>query len=664
MTSTRTAWIAAALLVGLVAAPGAQQQQQVVVQGGNVDIRIEGGDMPPELAAMLGRGMPPMAMGTGLIVGQAYEASTGQPIPGALVTLSVRGTSPLRVLADSQGRFAFRSLPPGNFSLSASKPGFVDGAHGRRRPSGPTQPLTLTEGERVIDAEVPLWRYSAITGVVTDERGEPVIGATVQALSRTTVAGMPKLDGGPADQTDDRGVYRIGMLTPGDWVVVLPAGRPGEQLMTLDLQGGNVMRSVATFAVRAESVREGPNGIPIFDEPEELVGPAGLAPDGTRLTYQTIFYPSSAVPARAATVRLGSGDERGGVDFARVPVPSARVTGVVTGPDGPAGNQALSLVPAGSDDLVAPVGTYTARSGADGRFVFADVAPGLYTLRVAQAPRIRLGGGMDETVTTGGGGTFVMRSVIAVGRGGAQPPLPDEPTLWAEVPVSVDGDVNVPVVLNTGVRISGQVTFDGSAERPPNDQLPAIRITLDPADGRTSALQLTLRGRIEPTGLFRTMSVPPGNYFIRVDGLPQGWFFRGATLGGRDVSDAPLTVEGEDIGGVALTFTDRVTELSGSVTNADNDQDANALVIAFPTDRSGWINYGSRPRRLQSARVNPNGSFRIGGLPPGEYFVTAVRDEVAGDWQQTEFLESVAAEATRVRLTEGDKQTLSLRVVR
>jgi hypothetical protein len=160
------------------------------------------------------------------------------------------------------------------------------------------------------------------------------------------------------------------------------------------------------------------------------------------------------------------------------------------------------------------------------------------------------------------------------------------------------------------------------------------------------------------------MSVPPGQYFIRVDRLPQGWYFRGATLGGRDVSYSPLVVEGEDITGVTLSFTDQVTEISGSVTDDGDKEDSTALVIAFPTDRSGWINYGSRPRRLTSTRVTDTGSFRIGGLPPGEYFVAAVRDEIAGDWQRTDFLEAVATDATRVRLGDGDKQNVSLRVVR
>jgi len=665
MVATRLFWSSVLLLALVVAAPRAEPQ--VVVQGGNIEIRMVGEDMPPEMAALLGRGMPPMGVGTGIIVGQAFEATSGQPIPGALVTLGLPGVSPLRVLADGQGRFAFRALPAGRYSLTAVKPGFVDGAHGRRRPSGPTQPVELVEGERVTDATVPLWRHSAITGTVVDERGEPVVAATVQALRRATVAGMPKLSPGPIDQTDDRGVYRIGMLEPGDYVVVLPSGRDGRQTIRIETPAiAGLARAAATFVTAsAGPVRMGPDGLPIFGQPESLVGPAGLAPDGTPLTYQTLFYPSSTTPTRAATVRLGSGEERGGVDFERRPVPSARVTGTLIGPDGPAANVTVTLLPQGSDEITSPVGAEVARSDARGRFSLDHIAPGPYVLRVAQAPSVRFGGGGDQEVVTGGGGTFVMRTAVMVGgRGGAAPPLPDEPTLWAEVPVSVSGNTDVPVTLNTGVRVSGQVAFSGAADRPANDRLPAIRVTLDPADGRTSGMQLNLRGRIEPTGQFRTMSVPPGNYFLRVDALPQGWYFRGALLGGRDVTDMPLAVEGEDITGVTLSFTDRQTELSGSVTSPDNGESANALVIVFPADRGGWINYGARPRRLQSTRASDTGAFSFGGLPPGEYFLAAVRDEVAGDWQQAEFLDAISTSATRVRLGEGDKQTQSLRVVR
>ena len=150
------------------------------------------------------------------------------------------------------------------------------------------------------------------------------------------------------------------------------------------------------------------------------------------------------------------------------------------------------------------------------------------------------------------------------------------------------------------------------------------------------------------------MGVPPGRYFVRVADAPQGWTFRGATLGGRDVTDAPFEIDG-DLTGVMLTFTDRQTQLSGTVTSETGPPDA-ATVIAFPTDSSAWVGYGSASRRLRTARVDKTGNYSITNLPAGEYFVVAVPERMAADWQNPKFLEGLTADATRVRLPEGDKR--------
>ncbi|HEX7779968.1 MAG TPA: carboxypeptidase-like regulatory domain-containing protein, partial [Vicinamibacterales bacterium] len=50
-----------------------------------------------------------------------------RPVRRATVTLSIPGDarSPRIVATDDEGRFAFGGLPGGNFTLSASKPGYV-----------------------------------------------------------------------------------------------------------------------------------------------------------------------------------------------------------------------------------------------------------------------------------------------------------------------------------------------------------------------------------------------------------------------------------------------------------------------------------------------------------------------------------------------------------
>jgi hypothetical protein len=62
--------------------------------------------------------------------------------------------------------------------------------------------------------------------------------------------------------------------------------------------------------------------------------PPILAADGKLFVYQTAFYPGVAVPVQAEVLTLKSGDERGGVNFQLRLTPTARVSGVATGPTG------------------------------------------------------------------------------------------------------------------------------------------------------------------------------------------------------------------------------------------------------------------------------------------------------------------------------------------
>jgi len=51
-------------------------------------------------------------------------------------------------------------------------------------------------------------------------------------------------------------------------------------------------------------------------------------------------------------------------------------------------------------------------------------------------------------------------------------------------------------------------------------------------------------------------------------------------------------------------------------------------------------------------------------LPAGRYLIAAVRDAVASEWQDPQFLESLASSATNMEVTDGQKVTQTLKVVR
>jgi hypothetical protein len=84
-------------------------------------------------------------------------------------------------------------------------------------------------------------------------------------------------------------------------------------------------------------------------------------------------------------------------------------------------------------------------------------------------------------------------------------------------------------------------------------------------------------------------------------------------------------------------------------------------VLVFPTDAVAWTNNGSNGRRVRSARTSTTGQYLVPGLPPGEYYVAAIADEEAVDWQDVEFLQALTSVATRVRIADAQQRTHDLR---
>jgi hypothetical protein len=63
---------------------------------------------------------------------------------------------------------------------------------------------------------------------------------------------------------------------------------------------------------------------------------------------------------------------------------------------------------------------------------------------------------------------------------------------------------------------------------------------------------------------------------------------------------------------------------------------------------------------MRSARPSKNGAFTIAGLPAGDYYVAAVREEATAQWQDPRVLEALARTAEQVRLAEGNPRTVDV----
>jgi protocatechuate 3,4-dioxygenase beta subunit len=618
--------------------------------------------------------------GTGLILGRAIDPGTNQPVTGAFVSLYMTNGGSLGAITDSAGRFVFRDLPKGKFTLRAMKSGYGYGVYGKHLPdtgldvSNDGVPLELGDDEHRGDIVIKLWKYAAIGGVVRDEHGEPVVGITVRALGATYAGGrrlysLEGTGGGASYTTDDRGMFRLSALIPGEYVVVVPVvtqsfprslarmlAAPGARppQMFSDSSYGNTDWASSGGFVTREAV-DGTDAQFALSAGARSPGIAGQTRDGRLLLYEMQFYPNGSSLALAQPIVLGSGEERSGIDFALRPTSTARISGRVTGPNGPVADLALGLARADIDAMTSDPFVAQTATDADGTFRFLGIAPGDYVLTALVAPRPVAPVAQGTTVSSGSGTTVISP-------GGSSRALPTEPTLWAAQRLTVgDGDVgDVSVLLQRGGRISGRVEFQGT--RPPPTGFDGFYV--ERADGTQSKTLTLLLGVIDRNGNFSSSGQPAGKYFLRVPWATSGWYFAGAKLGDRDLSVTPIELSGADVEGVVLLFRDAPgAEISGVVRSDGGNIDYVASVVAFPVNRSLWGAIGKNPRNFKAVGVMAGGRYVVSDLPPGEYFV-APWPESRRDWSATTTLETLSRSAVRVTVSDQEKKTQDLTLPR
>jgi hypothetical protein len=497
---------------------------------------------------------------------------------------------------------------------------------------------------------------SAITGRVTAaESGVPLRNAIVSAINGMGLAREAA--------TDDRGRFALTGLEPGSWQLTVsrsgyisrkfgqsrPFGReqpipltPGQQV-NVDIpltrasaivgrifdEFGEPITAARVAVMRSTMVRNrryleqvgesdstddtGAFRVHSLPPGEYFVtASARLAPPDSvvQTTLSPTFYPGTADFALAQKVRVTSGAEAS-ADFALLPVRTARVSGFVTTSEGRPAEAFLSLAAdAGEVGLSSGSGGITRE---DGTFSMADIPPGTYTLiaEVRSSPSsIAEIGAVSVTVT---GADIDGVSVVT-----AKP-----------------GTLQGTIVADTGVR-----------RRLPEDIEILARPRRAGAEGTIASV----------TGTTFELQAPPGPFTLDAS-VPDGWAVKSLMLGGSlDASDAAIDIGREQAVPVTLTLTDRVTDLSGTISGAEG---AGAYVVVFPADSTQWT-----PRRMRSIQADVRGRFRIAGLPPGErYLAVALRELDPGQDTDPDFLQQVQNKAVTFNLAPEEKRTLDLKVV-
>jgi hypothetical protein len=281
--------------------------------------------------------------GTAILRGYVVAAETGSPVRRAMVrafaTTGGMGGGGV-TSTDADGRFELRDMPAGSYNISVSKAGYVTMQYGQRRPNqGGGTLLEVRDGQLVEKIAFSLPRGGVITGRVTDEYGDPIAGAQVNALQYRFMGGGRRLTPAGGGSTDDLGNFRIFGLAPGEYFV------------------SGVMRS-----------------------PMMMGGP-GMTTTTTE-GYAPTYFPGTPSPAQGQRVTVRAAQETTNVSFALSVTRLVSISGrVMTAASEPVVQAMVRLAPADRSEMGMMMmgGGFTR---ADGSFQIGGVTPGSYSVMV------------------------------------------------------------------------------------------------------------------------------------------------------------------------------------------------------------------------------------------------------------------------------------------
>ena len=634
------------------------------------------------------------------------DEQTPQPLRRVSVTVVNQSAGLVRsTFTNEAGRFSFSGLPAGSYQLSASKAPYLRMSYGAKRPEASGTSITLANAAQMTDISMRLPKGSIISGRITDENGEPAFGVGVRVMQARMQNGertlVQPVVGTTNDMTDDRGVFRLFGLTPGEYIVIAnPRATSGEIRAMTEGEIRAVMQELQQQQAARTQAQQQQSGVVGYGAPAPTPTPSPK-PNVEKVTvaYAPVYYPGTTVASTAMTVSVGTGEERSGLDFALRLVRTAKVEGQVIVPDGIAPqNVTLMMMPATPAGVGGPLPLTMAATeilaqqsvapGPDGKFAYNAVAPGTYLI-AARAVR-PAGGGPGAPppppppvmgVGGGGGGMVMTRTVTVNGGdvgdivfngarlGGAADP--NAVTYWAQVEVPVDGMPvsGVTLTLQPGMTITGRVEFRSSLTRPGAD-FKNVSLNLQPvASGGGPRLQIGQPGvKIDEKGEFTITGVVPGRYRISGNvggGGNQGpsagppWRLGSAIVKNADVLDFPFDVApSENISGAVVTFTDATQSLTGQLQDSSGRPSSDYTIIVFPADKAMW----SVARRIKTARPATDGKFSMLNMPAGEYMMAAVTDLMPNEQNDPAFLEQVLRAAFKIMIAPGEQKVQDLKI--
>lgn len=651
LTLTLTKWLApAAALFALACAllapaeAGSPRRPRPRAQDDNLRQRAERDEEPADT----------------LVRGRAVYDETNRPVRRARVMLINDGGSARNeyaALTNARGEFFIANVRAGTYYAFVDVPGVMSpvgfaSVGEMRASSGKPQlgegrkffDLVEVDGRADVTVTVHARRGASVAGRVSYADGDPAVNVQISLMRRSPDGRVQKYLTGATIislsgmRTDDRGMFRLTGLPPGEYVIGV-----------------------------SESVNHGA-GRTTTDITDELPGMfRGIFTPQLLMT----FYPSATSLKEAGVVKVEAGEERADVDIT-IPERDLRLVGGVVRSrrGGKPVSRATVTITRRDDPLAddARLGAYfyeggsestpnTTTTDTEGRWYFQEIPDGAYTINVKPPEEYEYSSAVSVNMNTtstdaNANNANVVAAAVSTNTNDYRPPR--RKRSYAPTSRNFDVSADVPemiVEVADGARVTGTITVEGGAP---------------PRWGLVSVMSVG-EGGGEPEGVGMGGSFE-GNRFV-IEGLPAGRFMlqpniasgdalylKSITWNGRDLLREPLALgEGESAEGVRIVYAGNPAKLRVNVRAAAGKRLPPDLFVSLvPADLSTWSPHAS-PVFCQAGQT---GACPV-TAPPGDYRVVVMPLPTGpGGYEQE--IRRRAANAPRVSLREGETRTLEV----
>lgn len=524
--------------------------------------------------------------GTPLRKAQVMLRQIGMPSNTAVASESSGRSQAYGAVTDAQGKYSFDGVDPGRYMLSADHAGYLHGNYSAGSNASPANTLVnLAAGQRMTEANIQLVQQSTVSGRVFDEDGDPAMRALVSLVRKATMNGVEQYVPFGNANSDENGDFKL-----------------------TGLQAGK-------YYLRASPPMIGP----MMEPTRRAAGARSVPEEGAIPTY----YPGTPDLSTATMIVVNPAQQVTGMNLRLQKAVLHHVRGKASGPLPGESLTRFAVVAIRQDSSFMMPYEKSTRVGTDGTFDLGGLAPGRYSLALAQ-----LQGAMQ---------VFALRPVQL-----GEQDLDD-----------IVLNVIPPADLHGVVRFAGE-----SAPRPApasegqgQPSSPAPRIGLTPLDIAIGGGNVASK----PDGSFTLERVSAGHYRVVVTGMGNNGYVKSIKLNGEDALENGLDLSQGVAGSLEITIATDGGEVSGSVKDKDGHPVSGGITL-LPDMTTG----AARPDLFKTGAADASGQFRLRGITPGKYRIFAFDQSDAMLASDPDFIKSRESVIQKVNVEPSGTQQVSL----